>query len=45
MYEQLQKNENIDKQLHVDAKKNDNQATGKINCNAIRNIRYKLIKA
>ncbi|XP_078334163.1 neural cell adhesion molecule 1-like isoform X2 [Crassostrea virginica] len=28
IYEQLQKNENVDKQLPVDAKKNDNQATG-----------------
>nr|XP_022286587.1 hemicentin-1-like isoform X2 [Crassostrea virginica] len=28
MYEQLQKNENVDKQLPVDAKKNDNKATG-----------------
>ena len=42
-YEQLQKTENIDKQIPVDAKKNENRATGKINCNATRNVRIKEI--
>lgn len=38
-YEQFQKTENIDKQIPVDAKKNDNRETCKINCNATRNVR------